>query len=177
LSIEDKPLALGFAQAAGADFNHGRDISEGGISVILLSTGDWEGVLVTADSNNAISGLRDKLASTVEETGLEFIELCTSDTHAFAARNLTERGYFALGEDTKVTDITETVKDLASKAKASAAPCSISISRLETTTPLIGRESLDDFATLTSNAVSIAKTYAEVVVPTIVLLISIILFY
>ena len=177
LSIEDRPLALGFAQAAGTDFNHGRDISDGGMSAILLSTGDWEGVLVTADSNNAVSGLREALANTIEGMGLKFIELCTSDTHAFAARNITQRGYFALGEDTKVADITATVKELASRAKASAAPCSISISTFETTTSLIGRESLDDFATLTSNAVSIAKTYVEVAVPTIVLFMFVILFY
>jgi len=177
LALPEDSLSLGFANSAEIDFSHGLDISDGGIGVILFSAGDSQSVLITADSNNAVSGLRQKIADNVEEMGFKFIELCTSDTHAFAARNLINRGYFALGEDTETEDIISAIDTLVRKAEGSVAPCTAKVASFRTEIPLIGHQSIDDFAALTSNAVSLAKSYAEVVVPTVLLFVVITLFY
>ena len=176
-ALPERALSLGFAHSAEIDFKHGLDISEGGIGVVVFSTDDSQSVLITADSNNAVSGLRQKAADAVEKMGFRFIELCTSDTHAFAARNLTDRGYFALGEDTKTDDIVSTIGALAQKAEERVAPCTTTAASFTTEIPLIGQESLDDFAALTSRAVSLAKSYAEIVAPAILLFLVITLFY
>ena len=177
LALTENALSLGFARSAEIDFRHGLDISEGGLGVILFSTSHSQSLLITADSNNAVSGLRQRIADHIERMGFELIELCTSDTHAFAARNLTHRGYFALGEDTKTDDIISAIDVLARKAEGSVAPCTTKIASFRTDIPLIGQESLDDFATLTSSAVSLAKSYAEIVAPAILLFLVITLFY
>jgi len=177
LTLPDKPLSLGFTQSNTIGLKHGHDISEGGISVTLFSAGDEQSILVTADSNNAVSGLREEIAKSIEKMGLKFIELCTSDTHAFAARNLTERGYFALGESTKSADIIGAVGLLTRAALANTAPCTIRVARFKTEVPLIGQESLDAFAAVTAKAISVSKKYAETVAPMTLLFILIILFY
>lgn len=176
-ALSDSSLRIGFAHSSEIDFRHGLDISQGGMCVILLSNADSKNILVTADSNNAVLGLREKIAEAVEGMGFRFLELCTSDTHAFAARNLTDRGYFALGEDTRIDDIIAVISTLARKAEASVAPCTIEVAKFRTEIPLIGHDSLDDFAALTSNAVSLSKNYAKIVVPVAMLLMVITLFY
>jgi putative membrane protein len=177
LALPENPLSIGFAHSTEIEFKHGVDVSEGGIGVVIFSAGDSQSILITADSNNAVSGLRQKIADTVEKMGFKFIELCTSDTHAFAARSLTHRGYFALGEGTPIDDIIGAIDALARKAQVSVAPCATRVGSFKTELPLVGRESLDDFAALTSRAVSLAKTYAEVVIPSVLLFVVITLFY
>jgi putative membrane protein len=176
-SLKANELSFGFAHSTEIDFKHGLDVSEGGIGVAVFSTAESRSVLVTTDSNNAVSGLRQKIADAIQKMGFEFIELCTSDTHNFAARNLTQRGYFALGEGTNTEDIVAAVEKLARIAEGRTAPCAINASGFESEVPLIGHESLDDFAALTKDTVSFAKSYAKIVIPVSVLLLAVTLFY
>ena len=90
----------------------GSDVSDGGICVTVFATDDAKNVLVSADSNNAASGLRERIAEELGKTGAGLVELCTSDTHNFAARNRTSRGYFALGEGSGKDAVVEAVKKL-----------------------------------------------------------------
>jgi predicted neutral ceramidase superfamily lipid hydrolase len=105
------------------------------------------------------------------------IELCTSDTHNFAARNRTSRGYFALGEGSGKDEVVEAVKKLAAAAENKVAPCALTVARFEMETQLIGTESLDDFAGLTKDAITLSKGYTRMLVPAILLLTAITLFY
>lgn len=177
ISSKENDLSFGFAHSAEIDLKHGLDISEGGIGVAIFSTADSKSILVTADSNNAISGLRQKIMDATQKMGFEFIELCTSDTHNFAARNLTDRGYFALGEATQQEVIVGAVEKLARIADGRIAPCTMNTSGFLSEIPLIGHESLDDFAGLTKNTISFAKSYLKVMIPVSFLLLAITLFY
>ncbi len=176
-ALPENEFKLGFANSSEIGFKHGADISDGGISVTIFATDETQSVLVTADSNNAVSGLREKIADAVEKLGFRFIELCTSDTHVFAARSLTDRGYFSLGEATKIEEIIGAVQTLTLTASRTAAECDIIIEKLITQTPLIGQESLDDFATLTAKATSLGKSYYKVIIPMAILFTLITLFY
>ena len=109
--------------------------------------------------------------------GVEFIELCTSDTHNFAARSLTDRGYFALGEDTSFDTIIDCVRRLLVLAGDRVAPCNFEATSFDTEIPLIGHESLDDFAVLTKDAISSTTGYMKVMLPAIFVLFVITLFY
>jgi putative membrane protein len=177
VSQKAEELSFGFAHSTEIEFKHGLDVSEGGIGVAIFSTAGSNTLLVTADSNNAVSGLHQKIADAVQRMGFVFIELCTSDTHNFAARNLTNRGYFALGEGTRPDDIVSAVEKLAHIADGRVAPCTINASGFVSELPLIGHESIDDFAALTKNTVSFAKGYVKAVVPISLLLLAITLFY
>lgn len=177
LALPEKTFSIGFASSAGMELKLGPDVSEGGICATLFAVDDSRSVLVSADSNNAVSGLRERIAEELARTGVGFVELCTSDTHNFAARNRTNRGYFALGEGSSTETIVEAVRKLVERAESRVAPCDLATARFETKIPLIGSESLDDFADLTKNAISTSRSYAKVLIPVILLLSAITLFY
>lgn len=177
LLLNANELSFGFADSSEIDFKHGLDISEGGIGVAIFAIGESRNVLVTADSNNAVSGMRQKIDDAIHKMGFDMIELCTSDTHNFAARNLTQRGYFALGEGTSPEVIVASIEKLVRIAEKRTAPCSVKSSGFESRVPLIGHESLDDFAALTKNTISFAKSYVTLVIPVFLLLLGVTLFY
>jgi putative membrane protein len=177
LTLPERPLSVGFASSTEMGLKLGSDVSDGGICVTVFATDDAKSVLVSADSNNAASGLRERIAEEMGKTGAGLIELCTSDTHNFAARNRTSRGYFALGEGSGRDAVVEAVMKLTATAESKCAPCALTVARFETETPLIGTESLDDFARLTKDAITLSKGYARILVPAILLLTAITLFY
>ncbi len=177
LALPERAFSIGFASSTKTNLKLGPDVSEGGINVALFSTQESKNALVCADSNNAVSCLRERIAEALGKDGIGFLELCTSDTHSSAARGLTDRGYLALGEGTGMDAVIEAVSKLAGIAESNIAPCDFVLARFETETPLIGSESLDEFAGLTKNAISYSKTYAKLLGLTIVVLAAITLFY
>jgi putative membrane protein len=177
MALPEERFDLGFASSSELGLKLGADVSEGGICVAVFGTAGSKNALVTADSNNALSALRKRIADALGMSGIGFIELCTSDTHNSAARNLTSRGYFALGEGSGEDVIVDVVKKLALAAETRAAPCELTAARFETQTQLIGTQSLDDFAELTKNAISVSRSYTKFLGPAILLLTAITLFY
>jgi putative membrane protein len=177
MALPEREFRIGFASSVGMNLKLGRDVSEGGICVTVFATNDAKTALVSADSNNAVSGLRERIAQELAKKGSDLIELCTSDTHNFAARGLTERGYFALGEASGSDAIVDAVKKLYDEAESRIAPSTLAAARFEAETKLIGAESLDDFAGLTKQSTTLAKAYLKVAAPVVLLLIAITLFY
>lgn len=177
LALPERDVKVGFASSVDEDFKLGPDVSEGGISIAILATQDSKNALVMADSNNAVSSLREGIVEELRKTGLDLIELCTSDTHNSAARGLVNRGYLALGEGTGTGPVIDAVGKLARTAESRVFPCNLAFGRFETVIPLIGTKSLDDFARLATEATSYAKTYSKVVGLVILALIAITLFY
>lgn len=175
--VAEKEFRIGAANSAEVGFKSGGDVSDGGISVVVFADEKTKSVLVSADSNNAVSGLRETLAAEVKSAGMELIDLCTSDTHKLAARNLTKRGYFALGEYTKTETIVELVRKLLALADGRLEACHVVVSKLQSELPLIGSESLDDFAAITKEAISFSKRFVKLAAPVLAVLLAITLFY
>jgi putative membrane protein len=177
LKMQDFEFKLGVANSNDIEFKRDIDISDGGISVVVFATKAAKYVLVTADSNNAKSGLKEKVTSELTSLGFDLLELCTSDTHKLAARNLTSRGYFALGERTDPQIILECIKKLTKIADDRLDTYGLQVVEVRSNVPLIGSDSLDDFAGLTKTTISKAKRYSEVIIPATLLLLAITLFY
>jgi putative membrane protein len=178
LSLPEQGFKLGYAHSSEMQFSHGTDISDGGIGILLMvSAGNREQVIITADSNNAAVGLRQLLVEELMRTGVDLVELCTSDSHNLAARRLVNRGYFALGEDTKPENIISLIMNLTVTARRRVESQATRFGRFETVLPLIGQESLDDFAALTNKAVSFAKAFTKLLFPAVLLLWFATLFY
>jgi len=91
---------------------------------------------------------------------VNLIDLCTSDTHSSAARQLTNRGYHALGEDTDPAVLVAVIKKLEKLAEGRLSPGRVTTITSQQTLPLIGDKSLDDFAALTKETLSFTKAYA-----------------
>jgi putative membrane protein len=177
LELDELEFKLGVANSNEIGLNQDIDISDGGVSVVIFATKLAKYVLVTADSNNAKSGLKERVQSELAGLGFDLLELCTSDTHKLAATNLTSRGYFALGERTDSQKILECVKKLAAIADSRLDTYQLQVVKLQSDIPLIGSDSLDDFAELTKITISKAKQYSEIIVPITLLLLTITLFY
>jgi putative membrane protein len=178
MALPERSFRLGFASSTEMGLKLGSDVSEGGICLTLFITDDGgKDALVSADANNAVSGLRERIAEELGRSGVRLVELCTSDTHNFAARGLTDRGYLALGEGSEGADaVVDAARRLATEAEQETAPCTLAAARLETEAPLIGSGSLDDFAALTKSAVSLSRAYAKLLIPAVLLLAAITLF-
>ena len=177
LALPEREFSMGFANSNDMKLKLASDVSEGGICAAIFAANETKSVLISADSNNAVSGLRERIADELAKGGVRLIELCTSDTHNFAARNLIGRGYFALGEQSGIESIVDGVERLVSAALSTIAPCNLTVARFETKTRLIGSNSLDDFAELTKKAISLSKTYAKAISLASLLLMAITLFY
>jgi putative membrane protein len=177
IQLRENDFRLGFANSNEIGFKSQSDISDGGISVTIFATKDTKSVLVAADSNNSTFKLRERVENEVMAMGMQLIDLCTSDTHKLAARNMASRGYFALGEQSDSQGIVDCVKKLVVMADGRLTSCTIEVARLRSTIPLIGKESLDDFAALTTDSIKTARKSTVLILPALLLLLGITLFY
>ncbi len=101
------------------------DVGAGGIGCLVLRINGVDYALVSADSNNALVGLREEIKATLAAKSVELIEFCTSDSHFNAARIRNKRGYLVLGETTTSTRIVNDVVELVERAKGDAAKASL----------------------------------------------------
>lgn len=159
-ALPEEDFEIGVANSSELNFPHGSDISEGGITALVFKKAESTSVLIASDSNNAVTGLRNTLALALEKEGVELIELCTSDTHDSAARHMTHRGYHALGEDSDRETLVATIQKLEKAAESKLTQGRIATVASEQTLPLIGDNSINDFAALTKEAIDFTKVYA-----------------
>lgn len=92
------PFEIGTAKVIPKEFGVKEGMGPGGISVIVTRVGDQKVAYVTIDGNNMVSGLREKILSSLREVGILDGEVLTTDTHAVSGIVLTERGYHPIGE-------------------------------------------------------------------------------
>ena len=157
----EETFEIGVAHSSELRFEHGSDISDGGITVLVFRKRASTHALVTADSNNAVVGLRQMILDQLKKEGVNLIELCTSDTHKSAARYMTSRGYQALGEDSDIDTLVAAVKKLEKLAEGRLSHGTVTTITSQLTLPLIGDKSLNDFAALTKETLRFAKSYAS----------------
>jgi putative membrane protein len=157
----EEEFEVGMAHSSELQFEHGSDISDGGITALVFRKQESVHALISSDSNNAVLGLRQTIIDELKKESVDLIELCTSDTHNSAARSLTSRGYHALGEDTSRDTLVATIKRLEKLAEGRLSRGEVTTITSELTLPLIGDKSIADFATLTKETLSFTKAYAS----------------
>ncbi|MDG7015795.1 MAG: DUF2070 family protein, partial [Nitrososphaerota archaeon] len=145
-----------------------------GIALMMFDVDGTKWVLVLADANNAVPGLRASASKALESAGYRLLEFCTSDSHDLAARGLTvNRGYHALGEVTPVDSIVEMTVKLASLAESRLADCRYGSGGYSSEVNVFGSKALHEFAEITQRSSRFAKTYARFALPaTLVLLVA-----
>ena len=173
----EEEFELGVAHSSELKLEHGSDISDGGITTLVFRKNTSRYVLVTSDSNNAVVGLRQMVIDELKKEGVGLIELCTSDTHSSAARDLTNRGYRALGEDTNRESLVATIKKLENLAEGRLSRGKVTTITSQMTLPLIGDKSLNDFAALTKETLSFSKAYAGVALASVFIICCLALFF
>jgi putative membrane protein len=153
-------LRVAAANSHELSFASGHDVSEGGLSLLMLEADGVKWTLVLADSNNATSTLRGAVSDALSAAGYALLEFCTSDSHELAARGLTvNRGYLALGEATPQAEITRAVVELARMADTRLAECSYGSGTLVKPMNTLGTKALEEFERVTDSSVRFARRY------------------
>jgi len=173
----EEEFDVGVAHSSELQFEHGSDISDGGITALVFRKQESLHCLITSDSNNAVLGLRQMVIDELKKENVDLIELCTSDTHNSAARQLTSRGYHALGEDTDRDTLISTIKRLEKLAESRLSRGEVTTVTSQLTLPLIGDKSIDDFATLTKETLRFTKAYASAALASALVICSLALFF
>ncbi len=133
----------------------------GGINVIVLRNGNQTAAYVTIDGNNMVSGLREKILSSLEEIGVNDGEILTTDTHAVTGLILNRRGYHPIGEAMDHTKLVEYIKEATTKALGNIEPtkvswCTISVPRVK----VIGKKQIEMLSLIAEETFQRAKKLA-----------------
>jgi len=160
-----------YCHSSEVDFVGRGDMTENGMGLLMLRTGTSKSVLILADANNSVAGLRAEVVAGLAGAGYDTIEFCTSDSHNLAARGLSaERGYEALGEATPQASISDAAVKMARLAEARLAPAEYASSKARTRVRVFGSKALEEFASITQSSSTFSRNYFRVATAAVLLL-------
>jgi len=97
-SMKRLPFEAGAATVTPKEFSLEDGMGPGGITTLVVKAGEQKTAYVVIDGNNMVSGLREKILSTLLSIGVDEGEVFTTDTHSVNALTVSERGYHPIGE-------------------------------------------------------------------------------
>ncbi|MFX1235565.1 MAG: DUF2070 family protein, partial [Promethearchaeota archaeon] len=115
---ELSPIKYGVAKDLLKEFSERDGISTGGLVVhLFLNTNtNQKTIFVHFDGNNAYVDIRSFILNMLQNRGIEYGEITTSDSHT-VARQFTSRGYSPIGEKIKLDFILRKLENLIPKAE------------------------------------------------------------
>jgi putative membrane protein len=126
LSCERASFEVGAAKIVPEEYGVKEGMGLGGISVIATRVDNRTTAYVTIDGNNIISGLREKILSSLQEIGIVDGEVLTTDTHSVNGVVLTARGYHPIGEAMDNAKLISYIQQAAKKALSNLEPAEVS---------------------------------------------------
>ncbi|MFX0148212.1 MAG: DUF2070 family protein [Candidatus Hodarchaeota archaeon] len=114
------PIKYGVAKDALEEYSERDGIGSGGLVVHLFKNTitDQKTIIVHFDANNAYVNIRSFILNMLQNRGIEYGEVTTSDSHT-VARQFTSRGYSPIGEKIKLDFILQKLEELIPKAEKS----------------------------------------------------------
>ena len=159
---EANRLNIAYSHSGEIGFAGSGDLTANGLGLLMIETKGARSVLILADANNSVSGLRVQVATALGSAGYGLVEFCTSDSHNLAARGLTaERGYEALGEATPPASVADAAVKMADLAASRLAPAECGSARMKSRVRVFGSKALGEFASLTQASSEFSKTYFQ----------------
>jgi putative membrane protein len=157
-SLQRLAFEVGAATVMPKEFSLKDGMGPGGITVIVIKVGEQKTAYVVIDGNNMVSGLREKILSTLKSMGISEGEVFTTDTHSVNAVILSERGYHPIGEaidhEKLIGHIEEAMLAAVSDLeRATAAARSITVRNVK----VIGAKKLETLCLLTDRVLRKAK--------------------
>lgn len=170
-AMEPERFSVAYAHSRELGFKGGRDLTDVGVGLFMMQSGGDISVLILADANNAVPGLREEVSKALDAAGYRLIELCTSDTHNLAALGMTvERGYEALGESTPTSALAGLAVNLARLAEPRLSPADYGSARSKSQVRVFGSKALSEFASLTQASSRYASKYFKAAAGSVALL-------
>ena len=158
LSLEQSPFEVGAASVLPREFSLEDGMGSGGITVVVVKSGQQKAAYVVIDGNNMVSGLREKIIASLLSIGINESEVFTTDTHAVSALILTEHGYHPVGEAIEDEKLISYIKDAAHSALTKLERVGVSCRGI--TVPnvkVIGAKQLEALCLLIDKAIRRAK--------------------
>lgn len=158
ISSTKAAFKIGAATVMPKEFRLSEGMGLGGITVLVVEVAGVRTAYVVFDGNNMVSGLREKILSTLQSLGIDDGEIFTTDTHSVNAVTLNARGYHPIGEvmnhERLIKYVTEAARlALAKIGKGKVGLCSAKISGVK----VIGREALEKLCMLPDMVIRWAK--------------------
>jgi len=161
LSRERASFEVGAAKIVPEEYGVKEGMGLGGINVIATRVGNRTTAYVTIDGNNMMSGLREKILSSLQEIGIVDGEVLTTDTHSVNGVVLTARGYHPIGEAMDNAKLISYVQQAARDALSNLEPAEVSW-RTETVPSIkvIGEKQIEALCLLAEKTAKQAKKLA-----------------
>lgn len=151
-------MRVGAGKVIPKDLGLKEGMGPGGIKAIVIEVEGEKTAYITIDGNNMVSGLREKLLSSLKEIGINHGEIFTTDTHAVNAVVLNRRGYHPIGEAIDHTRIISEVKRAVYEALRNMEPAEVAWHKVDIQgVKVIGEKRINELSLLTDNAFRKAK--------------------
>jgi len=152
-------LEVGAGKIIPSDLSLKDGIGPDGISAIIVGVEGQKVAYITIDGNNMVSGLREKILSSLRDLSIEYGEVFTTDTHVVNAVVLTERGYHPVGEVVDHDKIIGYVREAVIEALKNMGPSKVAWHRTTIRgIKVIGERQISELSLLTDKVSKKAKS-------------------
>jgi len=178
VTLKQSSFEVGAAKTVLKEFGVREGMGPGGVSVLITSVRNQKTAFVIIDGNNMVSGLREKILSSLEELGIENGEIMTTDTHTVNAAVMADRGYHPVGEAVDQDQLIRHIKAAAAEALGNLEPAEASWCVEEVpAVKIIGERQIDRLSLMIDEAARKAKKVSTIIFPvTAILLTALIVF-
>ena len=151
---------IGFANSDGVDSKEGliEDLGQAGLAAIAIQTRENMYAIGWADSNNMRNGLRERIVLTLNNHGMEMIEICTSDTHMTSGKR-TRQGYYALGDRSDLDLVTQKYLRVAKNSIENMEVANFELVLAESNIKVMGKNQFDDYSSALDKSMNITKFF------------------
>ncbi|MHA2407210.1 MAG: DUF2070 family protein [Candidatus Ranarchaeia archaeon] len=150
-------LKVGVSNRKPAEITEEMGLAPGGITTYVVEVNNQQTCYVVVDSNNAITGLRDKIRKQLLASGFDEAELLTTDTHMASGSLSSKIGFNPLGEGGGEDLIIKEILQCAQDAKDDLSEARMKFVRNSIEVQTIGKENLDEITTLIASSAKLAK--------------------
>jgi putative membrane protein len=156
--LKQSPFEVGAASVFPKEFSLEDGMGSGGITVDVVKSEEQKAAYVVIDGNNMVSGLRERILSSLRSVGIDEGEIFTTDTHAVNALILTGRGYHPVGEAIDNEKLMGHIKDVTRSALANLKGVGISCRSIKVANvKVIGAKQVESLCLLIDKVLQRAK--------------------
>jgi predicted neutral ceramidase superfamily lipid hydrolase len=148
------PFRAGSAADPLEEFRLEDGIGPGGLSSLVVRSGNQIVAYLTIDGNNMHTGVREAILEDLETIGVADGEIMTTDTHLVTGLVRSSLGYYPVGAHLDVGLLTRKVRETVQRAMASMEESTAGFSKFSIEVRVLGSET---FQTITSFVDRIAR--------------------
>src|SRR2546427_6045487 len=152
------PFRAGSAADSLAEFRLEDGIGPGGLSSLVVKSGNQIVAYLTIDGNNMRTGVREAILEDLEAIGVSDGEIMTTDTHLVTGLVRSALGYYPVGAHLDIGLLTQKAREHDQQAMATMEESTAGFSRFAIEVRVLGSET---FQTITSFVGRIARRVAR----------------